>query len=233
MLGINVKDRLKQNTPCDKKRVNDEKVLVVAREKLFPRGILNGFMPRTDFEEYEKIIDQNKLFLWRSDVEKDISYKQIIPYLIFNHADTYFLMQRRSNASEARLKNKYSLGIGGHIRLEDMKDTSLVSWVWREFEEEVSYEGGLRIHPLGLINEEESFVGQVHTGFVFLIEGDRASIKIKSELKKGTLFSIDQMRDFYNRMEKWSQLVFDFLVSQGNISETIFSKKDYRERGLN
>ena len=52
-------------------------------------------------------------------METDPTYKQIIPYLIFTHDNHYFLMQRRAQASEQRLRNKMSLGIGGHLRAED------------------------------------------------------------------------------------------------------------------
>ncbi len=192
---------------------HDEKILVVKRAILFGKEPLQGFYPITDFNEYQNIITQHKEFLWRSTMETDPLYKQIIPYLIFAYQDKYFVMLRKHNASETRLSSKYSLGIGGHIRQEDMADSSLLSWARREFEEEVSYQGSLSVCPLGMINDDSNAVGQVHAGFVFLLHGDNASIAIKDEHKEGKLLSCEQLQPLYGQMERWSQLVFDFLVT--------------------
>jgi predicted NUDIX family phosphoesterase len=201
----------------------DEKILVVARRQLFPEESFQGFLPIVDFSAYQELIMENRQFFWRSEMEGDPSFKQIIPYLVFCHEDRYFLMRRRGDASEARLKNKHTLGIGGHIRQEDMLDASLVTWAKREFAEEVFYDGALTITALGLINDETNAVGQVHTGFVFLLQGDTADISVKSELKEGELMSLEQMASSYENMETWSQMVFDFLVARqaAMITETL------------
>lgn len=190
----------------------DEKILVVPTLAIFPTGSFQGFLPQQDFKDHEQLIATHQEFLWRSAMEEDPSYKQIIPYLVFRHADRYFLMRRRSDASEVRLQNKCSLGIGGHIREEDMRDSTLVSWAEREFNEEVAYAGNLTIKPLGMINDDSNPVGQVHVGFVFLLEGDSADICIKSELKEGNLLTLDAMQPMYEQMESWTQMVFDYLV---------------------
>lgn len=190
---------------------SDEKILVIKRSTLFPETQLDGFVPMEDFKDYEELILNHQEFLWRSAMETDPTYKQIIPYLIFTYQDSYFVMQRRSDASEARLQNKYSLGIGGHIRQEDIQGKSLVQWAQREFHEEVSYSGSLNIKPLGLINDDSSPVGQVHVGFAFLLEGDSPEISIKSELKQGNLVSLESMKPLYENMETWSQWVYAFL----------------------
>lgn len=189
----------------------DEKILVVERATLFSDGSLDGFVPMHSFDDVEQLIVKHQKFLWRSEMETDPTYKQIIPYLIFSYEGSYFVMQRRSDASEARLQNKYSLGIGGHIRQEDIQGKTLAAWAQREFEEEVNYSGTLKIQPLGIINDDSSSVGQVHVGFAFLLEGDSAAISIKSEHKEGKLMSLEQMQPLYQDMETWSQWVYAFL----------------------
>jgi len=196
----------------------DEKILVVKRKKLFPNGSFNGLRP-INVAEYHNIIETYKEFLWRSTMEHDPSYKQIIPYLIFTHENKYFVMQRKENASEGRLQNKYSLGIGGHIRQEDVNGAcTIVDWARREFEEEVAYNGSFTIAPLGLLNDERDSVGQVHTGFVFLLTGDSPTISIKDEHKAGALYTLDECASLYSRMESWSNLVFDYLRSTSHIT---------------
>ncbi|MFA5306843.1 MAG: hypothetical protein WC365_05325 [Candidatus Babeliales bacterium] len=191
----------------------DEKILVIPRNIFFAQGMFQGFLPTKEFQHYQDMVMQHQLFLWRSSVENDPSHKQIIPYLVFEYNNLFFVMQRKSTASEARLKNKYSLGIGGHIRQEDITQASLISWAQREFHEEVSYTGDLTVQAIGLINDDSNEVGQVHLGFVFLIHGNNPNICIRDEHKDGKLLTIDQIQELYPDLEQWSQLIFDYLTT--------------------
>ncbi|MBY0353033.1 NUDIX domain-containing protein [Candidatus Babeliales bacterium] len=197
-----------KSTPVTKQ---DEKILVVPARKLFSSNSINGFHPLKDFDFYANLIATNKEFLWRSDMEQDATYKQIIPYLIFTYNDKYFLMQRRGSASEQRLKNKRTLGIGGHIREDDIAGKDIIDWAKREFHEEVNYDGTLDVEILGLINDESNEVGMVHTGFAFLLKGNNPNISIRSELKEGHLLTLEECAEYYDAMETWTQLVFNFL----------------------
>jgi len=191
----------------------NERILVVKRDNFFPNGVWNG-LKSVDFNYYLNVIQKEKEFIARGPAETDYSYKQIIPYLVFEHEGSYFLMQRKSTSSESRLASKYSLGIGGHLREEDIKGTDLFEWARREFEEEINYSGKLEIEPLGLLNDDSNDVGKVHIGFVFLLKGSSANISVKSELAQGELLPLDSCKARYAAMETWSQLVFDFLQSR-------------------
>lgn len=188
----------------------DEKILVVKRTKLMPNGGWQG-IKIVNFEEFLFIINDEKEFHCRSQMENDHTYKQIIPYLIFSYKNSYFLMQRQAFSSEKRLSNKYSLGIGGHIREEDMTSDSIIGWAKREFHEEIDYQGTLSVTPIGVLNDDSNDVGKVHLGFVFLLKGNSNRINIKSELKSGTLVTLEQCVDHYEQLENWSQIVLNFL----------------------
>ena len=192
----------------------DERILVVPTKILLGDNMFTGFRTMNDFDYYKNLIRKYQLFLWRSEVETKPEYKQIIPYLVFTYEDKFFLMQRKSSSSEQRLKSLYSFGIGGHIRQEDMLDDDIFVWAKREFHEEIKYDGKLEINPIGLLNDESNLVGQVHTGFVFLIKGDSCNIQIRSELKNGSLLSLSECEQYYDSMENWSQLVFNFLKKE-------------------
>lgn len=194
-------------------QTHDELILVVPRSDIFAHTQAWHGLQEVDFTHYLQIIDNKKEFLPRSIMETDPSYKQIIPYLVYAHDGKYFLMQRKSDASESRLRNKLTLGIGGHIREEDVRDNSLFSWALREFHEEVNYSGNLNIKPLGIVNDDSIEVGKMHIGFVLLLEGDSADISIKSELKSGVLVSLDECHAQRDMMETWSQFIVDFLAS--------------------
>ncbi|OQA35292.1 MAG: hypothetical protein BWY54_00649 [Candidatus Dependentiae bacterium ADurb.Bin331] len=203
-----------QTTQSPTTQKQDELILVVPRAELFKKQPAWSGLKEVNFDDYLTIIKNKKEFLPRSVMEQDPHYKQIIPYLIFQHEDRYFLMQRTAQATEKRLQNKYSLGIGGHIRQEDMQTDSLFDWATREFHEEVNYTDELTIQPLGILNDDSNPVGQVHIGFVFLLIGTTPNISIKSELKSGTLLTHEQLTPFFGNMESWSQLVFEFLTNR-------------------
>lgn len=190
--------------------LHDEHILVVPRTHFFVEGEWQGFK-KTSFDPYLASIKKNLEFLPRSLMEQDPAYKQIIPYLIFTHAGRLFVMQRRSDSTEQRLKNKYTLGIGGHIRVEDIVGDDIAGWAQREFEEEVDFKGSIRLEPFGMVNDDSNPVGQVHVGFVYLVHGDSAEIAVKSELKSGVLMTIEECQALYPTMETWSQLAFDAL----------------------
>lgn len=189
-----------------------EHILVVKREKLFSDDkAFQGLNPQT--ESLLEIIDAHKEFHPRNLMEEDFSYKQIIPYLVFKHEEKYFLMQRKETSSEQRLKNKYSLGIGGHMRHEDLLNgATIFDWAEREFNEEIEYTGTTTFTALGILNDDSTPVGQVHLGLVLLLEGDSSHIKIRSELKSGQLLTALEIQNFYSDLETWSQIIFDELL---------------------
>ena len=193
--------------------IPNETILVVKRRDLIGEVGWQG-LKTENLEVFLSRINDHKEFLPRPAMEEDPSYKQIIPYLIFECDGKYFLMERKKKASETRLASKFSLGIGGHIRHDDMETDSIFDWSRREFYEEVSYEGELEIEPLGILNDDSNEVGRVHIGFVFLLKGNSDKISIKDEHADGTLLTIDELKSFYDRMENWSKIVFDAILQK-------------------
>lgn len=198
-----------QNTPL---AVPSESILVVKRSVLIDQPWQG--LKQDGIEQYVKRITAHQEFLPRAAMEQDPSYKQIIPYIIFEHDNRYFVMQRRSDASEKRLQNKFTLGIGGHVRQEDVCNADITAWAQREFAEEVHYAGSIKWEFLGLINDDSNLVGQVHLGLALLVRGDSGDISIKSELKSGKLLSLEECYAHYEQMETWSQFVVKYLSAK-------------------
>lgn len=163
----------------------------------------------------EAIIKYGGQFLRRGDVEHDLNWKQIIPYLIFSYQDKLFLMQRGDQNYEKRHALKFSLGIGGHINKEDLVGENIMDWAKREFEEEIEYQGKYQAIPLGILNDVDD-ISSFHLGYVILLKGDSDQIKIKDEFISGKLATREEIKQHYNLMESWSQLVFDYLISSQN-----------------
>jgi len=146
-------------------------------------------------------------------VENDSNFQQVIPYVVFRHADRYLLTHRLRASSEKRLRKQYSLGVGGHINPGDLEGGDpILDGLKREWAEEVIYDGRFEARLLGLLNEESSPVSKVHLGVVFLVEGDSPNIQIRETNKlAGDLLTLDEMRIHFLEMESWSQLVYERL----------------------
>lgn len=190
----------------------DEHVLCVRRDELFPDGAWYGFISE-GLERYETVIREQSFFMPRAEVEEDPSYQQIIPYVVFRHGDRYFLTRRLKASSEKRLRQLYSLGVGGHINPGDLENGDpIMDGLRREFEEEVEYSGEVEATLLGLINDDSSPVSKVHLALAFLVEGSSPEIAIKeTEKLAGELLTLEEMRMYYLEMESWSQIVYDEL----------------------
>ncbi len=190
----------------------DEHVLCVRRDELFPDGAWYGFISE-GLERYQKVIREQSFFMPRAEVEEDPGYQQIIPYVVFRHRDRYLLTRRLRASTEKRLRQLYSLGVGGHINPGDLDNGDpIMDGLRREFEEEVVYSGSIETTLLGLINDDSSPVSKVHLALAFLVEGSSPEIEIR-ETKKlaGELLTLEEMRMYYLEMESWSQIVYDEL----------------------
>ncbi len=192
-----------------------ENILVVKKEILERYSMYKAFgLQRASSHELYALIKSSGEYKARYDMESDPSYKQIIPYIVFRYEDSVFLMQRSQKASEERLKNLYSLGIGGHVREEDLQSTEFLhEWGMREFHEEIAYQGDLKMEFHGTINDDSNDVGKVHLGLLFVCQGARNAISIRSELQSGRLISMGDLAQYVPQMETWSKIVFEYLSS--------------------
>lgn len=195
--------------------VFDEHVLCVRRDDIFPEGAWHGFVGE-DLDRAQSVIREGSFFMPRSQVEEDPTYQQIIPYVVFRHASRYLLTRRLKASSEKRLRQLYSLGVGGHINPGDLDQGDPVQdGLRREFAEECVYAGGYSSRLLGLLNDESSPVSKVHLGVVFLLDGDSDQISIREVDKlSGELLTLEEMRIYYLEMESWSQMVYDRLLRE-------------------
>lgn len=192
-----------------------EQVLVVRRDDIFPDGAWHGFVSE-NLDRHQRVIREKHDFKPRAEVEDDPTYQQIIPYVVFRHAERYLVTHRLRASSERRLRKQYSLGVGGHINPGDLSGGDpILDGLRREWAEEVVYDGRFEARLLGFLNEDSSPVSKVHLGVVFLVDGDSPNIRIRETDKlAGELLNLDEMRSLYLQMESWSQIVYDRLVTE-------------------
>lgn len=187
----------------------DENVLVVSTSALLEKFPLTRGLNILGDGIFAFIL-ANHQYLPRTDAEQDPSFKQIIPYVVIRNNDLWLLFQRKSTQSEARLHNKYSLGIGGHINDENDSETldPITSGLYRELTEELTLGKHSPPRYIGVINDDESDVGRVHLGLVFEIRADSLDFVLpEADKMTATWVSSQELQTYLPNMETWSQLI--------------------------
>ena len=131
----------------------------------------SGFLPY-DFDSFYWFLDQNATYRPRNEMENDERWKQIIPYVLVRYNGNYLAYHRTKMAGEKRLQGKMSIGIGGHV--ESDRDGSMMVGMKNEILEELAlpsnpYSWESRLAFSGILWENLSEVGRVHTGVVFVL----------------------------------------------------------------
>jgi predicted NUDIX family phosphoesterase len=146
----------------------------------------------------------------RPAAESDPSLKQIIPYLVLRDGDRIFLMKRTKAGGDARLHDRYTIGVGGHL---NPGDSSILGGLAREWREELEADFLPEFVFLGLLNDDSVDVGVHHLGVVYLADAAGRSVRIRETHKlSGSFQPVDVVMDVYDRMESWSQLAMDAVV---------------------
>ena len=189
----------------------EENVLVVPAEEI--AGYLQTQWDRAAAEAVIAKANQMRKFLPRSRVETDETQKQIIPYICIRHQNEFVLLQRTKKQSEARLHNKFSLGIGGHINEQEVaggaKDL-VYAGLLRELSEEITVRDGWKLNLLGTIYDSTTPVGRVHFGIVYELQSTERTFTLNEpELMSGSWVGIHDLKGYKDRMETWSQLLME------------------------
>jgi len=197
-----------------------EDVLVVPRSLFESVGAFQGFCGDTSAYLPALLDPAHTAWRPRAIVEDDPSLKQLIPYCVLSWRDAdgtphYFAYTRGGGQSEARLRAKRSLGIGGHISSIDGEhgdDTSYEAGMRREIAEEIAIDGGWTSRCVGLINDDSNAVGSVHLGIVHVLELERPGVSSReSELVDCGFESLQSLLADRDRFETWSQITLDAL----------------------
>lgn len=148
-------------------------------------------------------------FVPRPAAERDPSLKQIIPYLVLRDGDSYFLMRRTTAGGDARLHERRSIGVGGHLNPGDM---DVAGGLLREWREELAAAFVPSFVPIGLLNDDSNEVGQVHIGVVYVADAGGRPVVVRETAKlSGAFATPDEVRAVAESLETWSALVFEHL----------------------
>ena len=185
-----------------------EQVLVVPRDALPDAAGWYGL--RTDgLDGFATLVAREGRLLPRPEMEVDPSHKQIIPYLVLRDGPRYFLMQRTRAGADARLHDRYSIGVGGHL---NPGDDGLDGGLRREWAEELVADFLPSFELVALLNDDTTDVGAVHLGAVYVADAAGRAVAIReTEKLTGSFVDPDDVAAVADRLETWSRLVFEFL----------------------
>ncbi len=196
-----------------------EKVLVVKRSILDELGLFQGVSFEVDRYLTKLWRGAGVSFMARPQAEKNPAYKQLIPYVIMAYDDTYLCYIRGGEVDEARLAEKASIGIGGHVNSSDDIvpigndfQKAYSNAVAREVAEEVIVDTVHDDRIIGLINDDSNEVGRVHFGIIHLWRLAIPNVRNREqEICQLRFMNIDELQQLRDKMETWSQLCLDRL----------------------
>jgi predicted NUDIX family phosphoesterase len=190
----------------------DEEVLVIPAQLLDQLGPFSGFQPNVERYLPALMDRSHQSFRPRSLVETDPSFKQLIPYVILECSDAsetrLFRYTRGKGQGEKRLHAFRSIGIGGHISVDDASgDDWYRNGMQRELDEEVSIECKGQQRIVGLIYDDSSEVGRVHLGIVHIMQLSSCKVQSREDhLEESGFQSVDLIKSELESLENWSQL---------------------------
>jgi predicted NUDIX family phosphoesterase len=205
-----------------------EFVFVVPRSALFPDFYPHGLIRFQDAPAaeascvsrlaFEASIARDGFFVERAVAERTPSWKQIIPYTIVQCGERILLTRRTKNGGEARLHDKHSIGIGGHINpVDDCAGdvrNPLPAGARREIGEELEVTGSSELRPVGVLNDDSNSVGAVHAGVVHVLRVDGTVEVREREQLEGRLVTPSELRELAERganLETWTRLLLPHL----------------------
>jgi predicted NUDIX family phosphoesterase len=190
-----------------------ELVLVVPRDSVVDGEGWLG-VRRDGIERFLDAVERYGRFEPRAAMEEDRSFKQVIPYLVLRDGPRWFLMRRTRAGGDARLHDRWSIGVGGHL---NPGDGDLLGGLRREWTEELVAEFVPEFRLIGLLNDDTTEVGRVHLGAVYVADAAGRDVAIRETDKLTGRFATGaEVAAVSADLETWSRLVFESIEREAS-----------------
>ncbi len=176
-----------------------------------------------------QLLESSGFFVERARAEVTPAWKQPIPYALVYGPQGVLCLRRKRAGSEARLHDKLSIGVGGHVEPIDLPDADnpadrtglLARTALRELHEELILEGAAadaEVRLLGLLNDDTNPVGAVHLGLVCAVHvADTAAVRVREEdILEGEFLTPAELLARHEQganFESWTELLLPHLES--------------------
>ncbi len=197
--------------------VQTEHVLVIPTSLFDEIGAFQGFC--AEIERYRRSLfdPQHTRYRRRDQVETDPNFKQLIPYVIFRwkspDGPLVFQYTRGQGQGETRLHRLRSIGVGGHISVDDAaSDQPYRIGMQRELDEEVVIDTEYKDACVGLINDDSNDVGRVHLGIVHVLDVESPNVSPREvDLVNAGFQPLQELVAAIDQFESWSQICLRWL----------------------
>ena len=207
------------------------KAICIQKALVFPNGV--DILPNDVYiTDHAAVLNAKTTLEDRSTCETDQSLLQIIPYITLYDKTTkdLFIYSRGKGSGEQRLAGKCSIGLGGHMELEnaDMSLTEIiVTEAVRELEEEIGLEPTEELHKVlrdklvsgnvGMMYNSRTEVDRVHLAIAFFVAVDAKDIMSKPHeadvITRGQWMSIADIGRAVKaetfEVEHWTRMVME------------------------
>ncbi len=206
------------------KKQKDEYVLVFPVYLLNKIGSFQGlaFNPKKYLDLI--LLKESHKFLRRSEAEKDVNYKQLIPYVIFYHDNKILSYQRGVLLSEERLRHNHSIGVGGHLCIDDpnLFSPSYREGMYREIHEELHIDSKYTDKIVALLNDDSNEVGKLHFGIIHILVMREPIVRKKEKSINNPIFiPIELLKSNISKYENWSRICIEnieLLISHAGLT---------------
>jgi predicted NUDIX family phosphoesterase len=193
-------------------------ILATQAKSLPPAYQRTGFYP---LEASAAIDVLSAAGLWigpREQLETDPAYRQAIPYILLRLNGRFVRYTRTKAGGEARLHDRISIGVGGHVDLSDIVskgtgidlESTLMSAANREVCEELGQVDCMSKDWIGILVDNDSDVGRVHVGIVGLWSlRSLPGVTAEEAIGEVALCSITELGEIREKLERWSELILD------------------------
>jgi len=149
----------------------------------------------------------------KDDAERTTDFRHIASYCLIRR-DGKFLTYLRDN-SEKRLTDLWSIGVGGHMRRNDLEnfhfsstgEQCFVNNVLREIGEETGLEVGFSLSFSGAIAIDTSETERMHLGHVWVLDTDE-DVNMVSECKDQVWLPLEELQRL-KPLENWTRYLVE------------------------
>lgn len=164
---------------------------------------------------------------FRYNAELDFDARQVIPYVVLQNGDKYFVTERIQG--DERLVGKMSIAVGGHVNPCDTADESgnpielnsedgavdsIVHCIMRELDEEttLNLSAGFSVQYHTTFVDDRDEVSKVHVCLLTFVKLNDSNVAIKeTEKLKGQWMTLDEIEQNRDKFEGWSTCVLDII----------------------
>jgi len=188
----------------------EENVLVISKKEFSQAGFFKTGFNEVNEGEIINFIKYHGQFMPRTTAETNYDYLQVIPYMVVFRGHEVFLTKRTKKQSEARLHEKRSIGVGGHLNTGDGSLDQIVrSGMNRELKEELEEFEHSEPKFLGTLIDDSVDVSLVHLGLVYRHD-TKEEVRVRETGKmEGGFVNLNQLADgrLYSTLESWSAIM--------------------------